>query len=527
MKTVLLLILIAVAVVSAGLVMACRPADQSASGPTSAVSTAPSTLLDQPAADVTPGGIQGPLRVSAENPRYFTDDSGRAVYLCGSHTWLNLQDGVLTDPPPEFDYDRWLDFIESYNHNFFRLWTWEQSQWLVDWKDPLYFSPSRYQRTGPGYALDGKPKFDLTKFNEAYFQRLRDRVVAAGDRGMHVSVMLFNGWSVSKQKGSYALANPWEAHPFNAANNINAVNGDPDGDGSGDEIQRLSTRQPGAVPLYTAYEEAFVRKVVDTLNDLDNVLYEIANETNGGVLETNWQYHMIDLIHEYEASKPKQHPVGMTVAWPGGDNSDVLQSPAEWVSPNSPDGGGLDYPPIADGTKVVISDTDHLVGIGGDRMWVWKAFTQGENPLFMDRYEDQLAQDGYTPDNPNDVSLRLNLGFTRSYAERMNLLAMEPHGELSSSGYALANPVSEGAEYLVYLPAGGEVTVDLSGASSSLEIEWFDPSTGTVQAGGQTAAGAPRSFASPFDEDSVLYLRSASLAAGPSSTSVPGQGDRR
>ncbi len=34
----------------------------------------------------------GPLRVHPDNPRYFTDDSGRAVYLTGAHTWLDLQD---------------------------------------------------------------------------------------------------------------------------------------------------------------------------------------------------------------------------------------------------------------------------------------------------------------------------------------------------------------------------------------------------------------------------------------------------
>jgi hypothetical protein len=49
----------------------------------------------------------GVLRVHSDNPRYFTDDSGRAIYLTGAHTWANLQDGWLhgrnQDPPPAFD----------------------------------------------------------------------------------------------------------------------------------------------------------------------------------------------------------------------------------------------------------------------------------------------------------------------------------------------------------------------------------------------------------------------------------------
>ncbi|MGE3776134.1 MAG: hypothetical protein AB7F89_03030 [Pirellulaceae bacterium] len=34
----------------------------------------------------------GPLRVHPDNPRYFTDGSGKAVYLTGSHVWNTLQD---------------------------------------------------------------------------------------------------------------------------------------------------------------------------------------------------------------------------------------------------------------------------------------------------------------------------------------------------------------------------------------------------------------------------------------------------
>ena len=62
---------------------------------------------------------------------------------------------------------------------------------------------------------------------------------------------------------------------------------------------------------------------------------------------------------------------------------------------------------------------------------------------------------GYDPNNANDVGIRRNLGYALSYARRMNLAAMVPHGELSSLGYALASPVASGAEYLVYAPSGG------------------------------------------------------------------------
>ena len=44
-----------------------------------------------------------------------------------------------------------------------------------------------------GQATDGKPKFNLGRSVEAFFGRLRDRVAAAGERGLYVAVMFFEG----------------------------------------------------------------------------------------------------------------------------------------------------------------------------------------------------------------------------------------------------------------------------------------------------------------------------------------------
>lgn len=442
--------------------------------------------------------ISGPLVVHPDNPRYFADGNNQIVYLTGSHTWSNLQDNGGVDPPPAFDYVQYLDFLEAHDHNFFRLWVWEQSRWTLETSDENYwFNPMPpFKRIGPGTALDGKPKYDLTQWEEAYFDRMRERIIAAGDRGMYVAIVLFNGWSVSKEKGMFAENNPWRGHPFNAANNINGINGDLNNDNSGEEVHQLVN------PTVTAVQEAYVRKVIDTVNDLDNVLYEISNESDGTA--TEWQYHMIEVIRAYQNSKPQQHPIGMTVEWPNGNNSELFASSADWISPN-------DYfdPPPADGSKVIINDTDHLWGIGGDREWVWKSFTRGVNPIFMDGYDGAgygVGGAGFIFDDPQWVSLRLNMGYTRSYAERMNLVAMIPRGDLCSTGYCLANAVSTGAEYLVYLPQGGTVQVNLSAVSGQLSVEWFNPATGIAQPGNPVMGGETHNFTPPFGGDAVLYL---------------------
>ena len=142
----------------------------------------------------------GPLHVSKENPRYFTDKTGRPRYLTGSHTWSNLQDMGKTDPPPAFDYASYLNLLQSHHHNFIRLWNIEHA-W--DAGDGTRVAPLPWLRSGPGNALDGKPKFDLSRLDPAFFDRMRRRVQAAQDQGIYVSIMLFDDWSTEN-------AGPWK-----------------------------------------------------------------------------------------------------------------------------------------------------------------------------------------------------------------------------------------------------------------------------------------------------------------------------
>jgi len=448
-------------------------------------------LVAQPAVSEAVSAT-GPLRVCKKNPRYFTDGSGKAIYLTGSHTWNNLVDMGPSDPPPPFDFKAYLDWMQRLNHNFIRMWTWEPVTWDTRGNSPAYrketvhtVAPVPWARTGPGKALGGKPKFNLKKFDEAYFNRLRSRVTAAGDRGIYVSVMLFEGWGVQFSTGA------WEGHPFNRRNNVNGINGDLNGDGKGLEIHTLAN------PAITALQEAYVRKVIDTVNALDNVLYEISNENHPP--STKWQYHIIRFIHNYEKGKPKQHPVGMTFQYRGGKNRTLFESSAEWVSPNR-EGGYRDNPPPADGRKVVLNDTDHLWGIGGNQAWVWKSFLRGHNPIFMDPYKGFVLG---KPLDPTIDPIRRSMGYTLKYANRMNLVDMVPRNELASTKYCLANP---GSEYLVYLPSGGAVTVDLSAAKGSLFVEWFNPTTGATIKGKKITGGAERKLTAPFSGDAVLYI---------------------
>jgi hypothetical protein len=162
---------------------------------------------------------------------------------------------------------------------------------------------------------------------------------------------------------------------------------------------------------------------------------------------------------------------------------------------------------------VMLADTDHLWGHGGEVAWIWKSFTRGMNVLFMDPWEP--IPGGYEWWLDGDVTrnqryyygwddLRRNLGYTRRLADRLNLAACVPHGELCTSTYCLANP---GEEYVCFFPAGGMEGLDLWDAPGTFAAEWLDPATGRTTQSARIQGGTRHALSAPFDGPAVLYLK--------------------
>ena len=127
--------------------------------------------------------------------------------------------------------------------------------------------------------------------------------------------------------------------------------------------------------------------------------------------------------------------------------------------------------------------------------------------------------DGVNPADPGSGSpgvpssdsfepARYAMGDTLRFARRMQLVEMEPRGDLSSTGYALANP---GEEYLVLQPSETADPFTVALDPGTYAVEWFGvnsrESVGaddlTVERGGSV------SFTAPFAEvgPAVLYLK--------------------
>lgn len=444
----------------------------------------------------------GPLRVSRDNPRYFADASGKAVYLAGSQSggW-DVQDDafsgyVAIGERVRFDFRNYVQWAAARNQNLIRIWIVETTLFDKGPQDQIA-TPMQFMRTGPGNALDGRPRFDLTRHEPAYYNRLRAAVTEAQARGIYAMVMLFEGFSSAHLTDAHwanPSSNPWIGHPFNGKNNINGIDADLNGDGRGGEYHSLASS--AVVDL----QKAYVRKVVDSLNDLDNVIYEIANEST---LESReWQYEIIRTIHQYESGKPKQHPVLMSAYFPGNNNSALFGSPAEAIAPST---HYRENPAASTGEKVVFADQDHNGWDNKDPRYAWMNFVRGNNVILYD--PDVIPFDWergvVRPDDKSREAIRQAVGQTRQYAGRIDLSRMTPQGILSSTAYCLAKT---GSEYLVYQPESGDFTVDL--AAGKYSFEWFDPARGSVVSSGSlVAAGGSQAFTPPFAGCAVLYLK--------------------
>ncbi|MHC4797392.1 MAG: PKD domain-containing protein [Planctomycetota bacterium] len=431
----------------------------------------------------------GPLVPHPVNSQYLMvqgDPQQKAIYLTGSHTWHEFQD---YQGDPIFPYSTWINDLANWGHNFMRGWHWEDG----------YYSPLPYLSVGPDY--------DLTQYNQAYYDRLKTRIEDAGAQGLYVGVMLFEGWSVdngysSGNPGGYRSPNPWPVHPYDDSNNINGINGDPNSDNDGGETHQL------IISAVTNLQKDYIEHTIDQLNYLDNIVWEISNESRA--FSVAWQYQLVDHIKSYEAANygGHEHLVWMNARgdW---NNSSLFSSSchADIVSPNDQNNLYFNSPPVPASNKIVILDSDHIRPVDVTYPWVWKGFTRGNHVLIMDPAYDGLSWwqgSSLNPSDPKWNRMRTAQGHTLTYANKMNLTnvtAQNGGTSPASTGYCL---YESGEDYIVYQSGSGSFTVNLPAAT--YDYDWIHPYNGLQSSGTFVWAGGNKSLTPPFGGDAVIYI---------------------
>jgi hypothetical protein len=496
----------------------------------------------QPSAAVVPSATppppMGPLRVSSTNSRFFIDPAGNPVWLTGSHTWDSFQDLSQQQAwpfPNLVDFTAYVQFLKSHNHNLTILWRKDLPTYF-NWGagGTWYIRQWPWKRTGPGNASDGLPRFDLSQFDDndtvghdSYFERLRARALQLQQNGIYAIVQLFDGLQLhDNRNGGTADGYPFGDNGSGSYNNVQSIGDDHAWGSINASIANTSTN-------IMPYQDAYVKKVVDTLHDLQNVIYEVSEEapydsgdpTKKGPDGRTWTEHMINLVRTYETAQGyTPHPVGYG-AYQGPIDQNLLSSSADWVAPAARVFSGSNQ------GKVIINDSDHTYfgsmwtdSPSARRNYVWENFCNAAPVIFMDPYMIYWTSNSRNLcTNPvqgvcsTDVSntggypedARVQMGYTRTWAAKLNLLAMTPQSSLSSTGYCLAYVSGTSGEYLVYAPSGGSFTVNLAGSPLTLNVEWFDPATNTTIAGTAVTGGTTQQFTTPVSiaGDAVLHLK--------------------
>lgn len=165
-------------------------------------------------AGAVPAGEHPPLALHPDNHRYFLFRGEPAVLVTsGEHYGAVLN--------RDFDYRRYLDALAADGLNHTRTFSGvyrEVAGSLGITDNTLAPKAERYtapwKRSDTPGALDGENKFDLESWDPAYFERLKDFVAQASQRGIVVEMVLF--CPLYKEE-------MWEVSPMNAPNNVDGV----------------------------------------------------------------------------------------------------------------------------------------------------------------------------------------------------------------------------------------------------------------------------------------------------------------
>jgi len=434
--------------------------------------------LTLPAAPLL-GAAARPLALHPDNPHYFLFRGRPTVLVTSAEHY-----GAVLNR--DFDYVKYLDALAKDDLNLTRTFVGsyvEPSGAFNISRNTLAPAPGRFicpwaRSDTPGYANGGN-KFDLTKWDDAYFQRLADFVKQAGKRGVVVEVNLFCPFYEETQ---------WKLSPQNAVNNVNGI-----GTVARTNVYTLD-RHGGLLAVH----DALTRKVVAELNAFDNVYYEICNEPYFGGVTLEWQHRIAEVIAATESSLPNRHLISRNVA----NGSAKIDPPHPVISifnfhyAYPPDAVAMNY-----GLNKVIGDNE--TGFRGTndlpyRAEAWHFMLAGGglyNNLdysFTVGHEDGTFVYPATQPGGGNPAFRRQIGALKRFIEDFDFLRMKllPNAATSAAGFSTRVLVEPGRACAVYVSrslddkkGGGAVAdqtvvVALDLPAGAYQLEWLNPVTG-------------------------------------------------
>lgn len=253
----------------------------------SAIAQAPSS---SPAIETTPIQLE-----KTNTPSVYFSYHGKPLLSFGG-----LSDFIFYAAPDAYDYKRWADWAAAQGMNHIRAYP------PMSWKHIEFFTQENggslenvlfpYKEIRPGSR-----QFDLTQFDETYWQRFRQQCEYLQSKGIIIHLLMVNGWQFDPDEIN------WKTHFFNPDNNINSFT-DPLAENRFSFYHSVADDRSELV----AAQKAWLRKLVDVTADLDNVYYDLVHEIAENYRDwskiKSWIDEMAatvrDQYHELQPDKP-------------------------------------------------------------------------------------------------------------------------------------------------------------------------------------------------------------------------------
>jgi hypothetical protein len=335
---------------------------------------------------------------------------------------------------------------------------------------PFYELP--FARSGKDTAWDGLSRYDLTKYNYWYWNRLKQFADLADQKGLVLVHQNFFQHNIIEAGAHYA------DFPWRPVNNINNTGFPEPPPFAGDKRiflaeQFYDVTHPVRRPLLRAY----IRQCLDNFSNNNGVIQLTGAEFTGPL---HFVQFWVDVIKEWEQEKGRKELIGLSATKDVQDA--ILADPARAAAIDIIDIRYWHYQ--ADGSAYAPLGGQSLAPRQQARQFKPKKTSFEQVYRAVREYRDKFAGKAviYSGDSYENMGWAVfmaggslanipamgDAGFVAAAS------AMKPVDGPSKEQYTLANA---GNGYIVY-SNGSDVQVDLTNASGSFKVKWFNAGNG-------------------------------------------------
>ena len=442
-----------------------------------------------------------PAWTSGKNWQFFTGQMARSLApafgpaitrVAPGETGVGLTDDLeemAASLPPRSafyqHYGLWYD-RKRINHNYYGA----PEHRVADVWAPFMEQP--WARSGVGHDWDGMSKYDLTRFNPWFFQRVKDFADLCDSRGLILYENVYFQHPVEETRAHY-VDFPWR--PVNCLQATDLPDENPAG----------STFYDVTHPVRRELHRLYIRHCLDVLQGNANVVYGIDREYSGPL---SFVQFWLDTIAGWE--KEHHRKVFICLEVPKAEMDAILADPVrgpmitaidfhDWFY--RPDGslftivGGINRAP-REQTVNIVSDGEIAALRGRVSNPTYAGANLVSSPEFQRltqsirrgtaamryrawrEYRDSFPSLVIVP-KPDDFPVltaaieRRIPAAARAQTRPAPLVRNEPE-----SSWCMAAP---GRSYLVYAMVGRPADLDLSGDPATYTLAWLDSATGELQ----------------------------------------------